>query len=79
MKLKQLGKNKTELELKNGNTVYFSYGVPVVALVPGRGWLRTAKYPSNTTSNHIGEFLSGGETATTVLQSELDTLADGGN
>jgi hypothetical protein len=56
MKLTNLGSNKTELTLSNGNIVFFSYNTPVVAYVDNT-WLKTSKFWSNTTSKHINQYL----------------------
>jgi hypothetical protein len=73
MKLSKLGPNTTELDLANGITVLFSYKTPVAALVPGRGFIKTATKYSVTTSKHINQWLEGVKHET-VDQSELDAL-----
>jgi hypothetical protein len=59
MKLKPLGANRTEITLADGTVVLFSYQTPVAAFIPGRGYFRTEKHHSRTTSKHIGQWLSG--------------------
>jgi len=76
MRLKQVTTTSTEVELADGTCVLFSYQTPVAALVPGKGWIRTATKWSVTTSKHINRWLAencGGEVAT-VPQWELDQL-----
>jgi hypothetical protein len=76
MRLKQVTITSTEVELADGTCVLFSYSTPVAALVPGKGWIRTAQKWSVTTSKHINRWLAencGGEVQT-VPQWELDQL-----
>lgn len=74
IKLRVLGPNQTELDTGRA-TIFFSYETPVAALVPGRGFIRTDRYWSVTTSRHINRWLSGAD-AEEVAQSELDGLLD---
>jgi hypothetical protein len=76
MKLKQVTVTSTEVELANGTWVLFSYSTPVAALVPGKGWIRTEKKWSVTTSKHINRWLADncGGTVQTVPQWDLDQL-----
>lgn len=77
MDLKQITISSTEITLKNGTSVLFSYRTPVAAVVPGRGWLKTKQFYSTTTSKHINRWLADNRVAdivTTVPQSELDQL-----
>jgi len=73
MKIKSLGANVTELHLNNGTIVLFSYEVPVAAQVTGRGFLRTEKMFSPTTTRHINKWLDGVH-AKTVSQDEIERL-----
>ncbi len=59
MNLRPIASNMTELELNGGITVLFSYKTPVAACLPGKGWYRTEKRWSVTTSKHIGKWLDG--------------------
>jgi hypothetical protein len=60
MKLRHIGSNVTEVETKNGNVVLFSYNTPVAAcLSDGRGFVRTSRKWSKTTSKHISQWLNG--------------------
>lgn len=49
--------SKYNVMYSNGIAVAFSYGVPVAAFILGRGWFRTTKKWSNTTTRHINKFL----------------------
>lgn len=76
MKVQPIGSNQTEVSLADGTEVLISYQTPVAALVPGKGWIRTATKWSVTTSKHINRWLAencGGDVAT-VPQWELDQL-----
>jgi len=74
MQLQQNGANQTVL-LTDHADILFSYNTPVAALIPGRGYVRTATYYSPTTSRHIKSWL-GGAACVVVPQSFLDTLLD---
>ncbi len=77
MKVTPIGSNKTQVSLADGTEVLFSYSTPVAALVPGRGWIRTNKKWSNTTSRHINSWLAenmGGTESEAVDQWDLDQL-----
>ena len=71
MKLNIIGSNQTELQIGN-IAILFSYETPVAALVPGRGWIKTARHYSKTTSKHINAWVGG--VAHLVPQSEIDAL-----
>lgn len=76
MRLNQVTVTSTEVELSDGTRVLFSYRTPVAALVPGKGWIRTEKKWSVTTSKHINRWLAEncGGTVQGVPQWELDHL-----
>ena len=44
------------INLDDGRIVCLSYGVPVAAFVPGRGYVRTATRYSVTSSRHANMF-----------------------
>jgi len=57
MKVKSIGSNKTELELKD-LVILVSYSTPVACIrYNGQGALKTNQYFSNTTSKHINQWL----------------------
>jgi len=61
----------------NGIGILFSYGVPVAAYIPGRGYLRTAKKWSMTTTRHINAWfaeIAEGYEVEEVSQDTLDYL-----
>lgn len=79
MKLKPQGANQTTLELSDGTVIFFSYQTPVAAFIPGRGYMRTEKVWSRTTSKHIGQWLrrEGCVDERVVEQAFLDQLTKG--
>jgi hypothetical protein len=76
MIVQQIGSNQTEVQLADGTVVLVSYVTPVAALVPGKGWIRSAQKWSATTSKHINAWLKKncGGTVLDVPQWELDQL-----
>lgn len=74
MTLKPIAANQTELHPHNGMTVFFSYKTPVAAWVAGKGYLRTEKFWSVTTSRHINKWLPNGIVAKTAPQEFFDNL-----
>ena len=48
--------NQTIVKLSDGREVCLSYGVPVAAFVPGRGYIKTARKYSVTSSRHANSF-----------------------
>lgn len=45
--------HKTTVRLDDGREVLLSYGAPVAALIPGRGYVRTERRYSATTDRHV--------------------------
>lgn len=64
--------NTTTVKLSDGREVCLSYGVPVAAFVPGRGYVKTAARYSVTTSRHANQFAGHG--ATELPESEFRAL-----
>lgn len=56
MKLTPIKSNMTEVNIK-GTTILFSYSTPVACHVIGKGYLKTSKKWSATTSKHINQWL----------------------
>jgi len=76
MRIKQIGTNKTVLYIDDA-TVLFSYGTPVAALIWGRGYVRTNKFWSVTTSKHINQWLANeGRIARNVEKVDQSVLND---
>lgn len=54
MKIVNLGSNRVEVQLHNGDMLLYSYSTCVAAyLHEDNVWCKTSKYFSNTTSKHI--------------------------
>jgi hypothetical protein len=74
MYLRKLGPTKLEIETITGNIVFYSYNTPVAAcLSDGRGFIRTNKRYSVTTSKHINQWLNGAK-AVEVEQGVINRL-----
>ena len=81
MQLTPIASNMTEVETKEAR-ILFSYKTPVAAYVFGRGYVKTDKFWSVTTSRHINKWIgmdmpvSGYVAVTTekVAQTYLDNL-----
>jgi hypothetical protein len=64
--------NTFTVNLSDGREVCFSYGVPVAAFIPGRGYVRSAEYHSTTSSKHANAYA--GADAPKVPASEFADL-----
>jgi hypothetical protein len=51
-----MSNNVSTVKLADGREVCLSYGVPVAAFIPGRGFVRTSERHSVTTSKHANAF-----------------------
>ena len=72
MELIPLGQNQTQINLKNGDSVFFSYLTPVACLTMN-GYYKTSKKWAGTTSRHINKWL-GGVLAKEQPQEYFDSL-----
>ena len=72
MELIPLGSNQTQINLKKGDSVFFSYRTPVACLTMN-GYYKTSKKWSVTTSRHINKWL-GGVLAKEQPQEYFDSL-----
>ena len=75
MKIKHLGANMTELTFKDGLRVLVSYEVPCAAFLPGTPteygrtedrWIKSSRFVSRVTSQHLGQWLPRGVRAHAV-------------
>ena len=73
MQLTPIASNMTEVETSEAR-ILFSYRTPVAAYVFGRGYVRTAKWWSVTTSRHINKWIGKDVTTEEVSQTYLDNL-----
>ena len=85
MKLKLIGANQTELQLKDGSQILFSYETPVCVRTEAmhcgqmqtRVCVTTEKY-SRTTSKHINNWVANlSDIIQMVEQSEIDNFVNG--
>lgn len=74
LKINLIGANMTLVHLPKGS-ILFSYETPVAAYVSGRGYVKTSKKFSKTTSKHINQWLDGAG-AEEVPQSEIEALVE---
>ena len=72
MKLYNVGSNQTEISTETAR-ILFSYSTPVAAYVFGRGYIKTSKFHSTTTSRHINAWINGSP-CETVDPSEIEAL-----
>ena len=77
MQLTPIASNMTEVETSEAR-ILFSYRTPVAAYVYGRGYVRTEKWWSVTTSRHINKWIGKDVTTEEVSQTYLDNLVQGG-
>ena len=75
MKLTKINANESELTLKSGTTILFSYSTPVAGW-DDKGPSRTSKKGSVTTSRHINKYLGGSDIGRTVSQDWIQGLVD---
>ena len=73
MQLTPIASNMTEVETSEAR-ILFSYRTPVAAYVFGRGYVRTEKWWSVTTSRHINKWLPENATVKEVEQTYLDNF-----
>ena len=57
MKLTPIAANQTSVTFNDGTEVFFSYKTPVAAYLPEKGYVKTEKFYSVTTSRHINKWL----------------------
>ena len=57
MQRSPIATNQTSVSFNDGTEVFFSYKTPVAAYLPEKGYVRTSKFYSVTTSRHINKWL----------------------
>ena len=67
--------NQNEITINDGTQIFFSYRTPVAAYLPEKGYVRTEKFWSVTTSRHINKWLKDVNNVTEIDQAILDNLA----
>lgn len=73
MTLRNIGSNQTTIEKSDGTVILYSYSTPVAAHVPGKGYLRTRRHFSTTTSKHINKWIGGSPEV--IDHEELEEIA----
>ena len=63
IRVRQLKSNMIELK-RDSTTILFSYETPVAMHIPGKGYYRTEKFWSVTTSRHINSWVDSARTET---------------
>ena len=76
MKLTPIAANQNEVSINDGTQIFFSYRTPVAAYLPEKGYVRTEKFWSVTTSRHINKYLQGVTNVETIPQAVLDNLTN---
>ena len=76
MKLTPIAANQNEVSINDGTQIFFSYRTPVAAYLPEKGYVRTSKFWSVTTSRHINKYLQGVTNVETIPQDVLDNLTN---
>ena len=56
MQLTPIAANQTSVSFNDGTEVFFSYKTPVAAYLPDKGYVRTSRFYSVTTSRHINKW-----------------------
>lgn len=64
--------NTSTIELTDGREVHLSYGVPVAAFIPGKGYIKTDARFSITTTRHANTYA--GKSAPVVPDAEFCAL-----
>ena len=67
-----MSSNTSTVQLTDGREVCVSYGVPVAAFIPGRGYIKTSRKYSTTTSKHANAYA--GDRATVLPDEEFRAL-----
>ena len=75
MKLERLGPSMTVLHLQNGFNVLFSYEIPVAAWVGHDGYIKSDKFVSRTSADHVTKWLKG-NTVQVVPHDEIAKLIE---
>ena len=66
--------NSNQVALTDGRVICLSYGVPVAAFIPGKGYVKTSRKFSVTTSKHANSFA--GDRATVLDDAEFCKLIE---
>lgn len=74
--INKIGQNVTEIEYEDFIRILISYRTPVAAYIPSKGYIKTAKKWSMTTTRHINKWLNFNHVSDcqTVPQEEINDL-----
>jgi hypothetical protein len=72
--INRINDNATVIHFADGVSVLWSYKTPVAAFIPGRGYIKTDRRFSVTTSRHINAWVW--KTCDTVPHAEIEAIAN---
>lgn len=77
MELIPIKSNMNEVQL-NGTSILFSYNTPVACHIIGKGYIKTSKHYSKTTTSHINKWLKMNDAGSVqeVEQSIIDNVLE---
>ena len=75
MKLTPIAANRNVISYNNGSEVFFSYSTTVAGYCPDKGYIKTDRWYSTTTTRHINKYLDNAKDyATEVSQETINNL-----
>ena len=74
MNLTPIAANQTLISYNNGREVFFSYKTPVAGYSPDKGYIKTDRWYSSTTTRHINKYLDGITNCAEVSQETINNL-----
>jgi hypothetical protein len=74
MKLTPIAANRNVISYNNGSEVFFSYSTPVAGYCPDKGYIKTDRWYSSTTTRHINQYLNKAINYTEVSQETINNL-----
>lgn len=75
MELRHLTPSMAVLMFHDGLRILFSYDTPVAAYIPDKGYIKSDRFFSRTSSAHVSKFTRG-NVARSVPHEEIMTLAE---
>lgn len=70
MKFLRIGPNVTELEFRDGTKVLVSFEIPAAAYIPNVGYVRTDRFISRTTQDHVTRWIRKAGAVSSVMAHE---------
>ena len=74
MKLTPIAANRNVISYNNGSEVFFSYSTPVAGYCPDKGYIKTDRWYSTTTTRHINKYLDAITKYDEVSQETINNL-----